>query len=121
VKFDSENPANELAKMDDTEIDELAFGAIEIDHSGKILRYNAAEGDISGRDPDEVIGKDFFTEVAPCTDRLPGPFPERRRVRPPGRPDQLHLRLSDGPDAGQGVFFEAHFPPVQLRRDLLLS
>jgi photoactive yellow protein len=68
VKFDSENPANELAKMDDAEIDDLAFGAIEIDHSGKILRYNAAEGDISGRDPDEVIGKDFFTEVAPCTD-----------------------------------------------------
>jgi hypothetical protein len=28
VKFDSENPANELAQMDDAEIDELAFGAI---------------------------------------------------------------------------------------------
>lgn len=68
VKFDSENPANELAQMSDAEIDELAFGAIEVDGSGRILRYNAAEGDISGRDPSEVIGKDFFTEVAPCTD-----------------------------------------------------
>lgn len=68
VKFDSENPANELAKMSDDEVDKLAFGAIEIDKSGKILRYNAAEGDISGRNPQEMIGKDFFEDVAPCTD-----------------------------------------------------
>ncbi len=68
VKFDSQNPANEMARMSEEEIDELAFGAIEVDGSGKILRYNAAEGDISGRSPSEVIGKNFFKEVAPCTD-----------------------------------------------------
>lgn len=67
-RFDSENPANELAQMSDEEIDELAFGAIEVDGSGKILRYNAAEGDISGRELSEMLGKNFFKDVAPCTD-----------------------------------------------------
>jgi len=57
-----------MAKMSNEEIDELAFGAIEVDSSGRILRYNAAEGDISGRNPSEMVGKDFFTDVAPCTD-----------------------------------------------------
>jgi len=32
------------------------------------LRYNEAEGAITGRDPKAVIGKNFFQEVAPCTD-----------------------------------------------------
>ena len=68
VKFDSENPANEIARMSAEEIDGLAFGAIEVDGSGTILRYNAAEGDISGRDPTQMVGKNFFKEVAPCTD-----------------------------------------------------
>ena len=68
VKFDSKNPANEIARMSAEEIDGLAFGAIEVDSKGTILRYNAAEGDISGRDPSQMIGKNFFREVAPCTD-----------------------------------------------------
>ena len=68
VNFDSDNIENKLAKMKDSELDSLAFGAIQLDRNGKILQYNAAEGDITGRDPKAVIGKDFFKEVAPCTD-----------------------------------------------------
>ena len=54
--------------MDDSQLDNVAFGAIQLDAEGKILQYNAAEGDITGRDPKEVIGKNFFKDVAPCTD-----------------------------------------------------
>lgn len=68
VRFGAENPANVLAEMSDEEIDDLAFGAIEVDGRGQILRYNAAEGDISGRTPSEMIGRNFFKDVAPCTD-----------------------------------------------------
>lgn len=49
------------------EIDGLAFGAIQLDGTGKILKYNQAEGAITGRDPGQVIGQNFFTTVAPCT------------------------------------------------------
>ncbi len=40
---------------------------VGLDKNGRILRYNAAEGDITGRDPKEAIGKNFFKDVAPCT------------------------------------------------------
>ena len=43
------------------------FDDADLDGSGKIIQYNAAEGDITGRDPGAVVGKNFFKEVAPCT------------------------------------------------------
>jgi photoactive yellow protein len=49
------------------EFDMLDFGAIQLDKDGTILKYNAYEGRLSGRDPVRVIGKNFFMEVAPCT------------------------------------------------------
>lgn len=69
VAFGKTDVANVLAKMSDTQLNKLAFGAIELDSTGKILKYNAVEGAITGRDPKAVIGKSFFTEVAPCTNR----------------------------------------------------
>lgn len=67
VKFGGDDIENSLAKMDDRALDKLAFGAIQLDSNGKIIHYNSAEGTITGRDPKSVIGKNFFTEVAPCT------------------------------------------------------
>ncbi len=67
VKFSTHNVANELASMNDEDLDLLAFGAVELDRDGKIVRYNAAEADISGRDQDGMVGRNFFSEVAPCT------------------------------------------------------
>ena len=67
VNFGSDDIGNKLAEMNDKDIDNLAFGAINLDKNGKILSYNKAEGEITGRNPQEVIGKNFFTEVAPCT------------------------------------------------------
>lgn len=67
VRFAQEDIENTLAKMDDKELDNLAFGAIQLDAEGTILSYNLAEGEITGRNPQEVVGKNFFTEVAPCT------------------------------------------------------
>ncbi|MBC8031569.1 MAG: PAS domain-containing protein [Pyrinomonadaceae bacterium] len=45
----------------------LPFGAIKLDADGRILKYNLYESKLAGRDPQEVIGQNFFTEVAPCT------------------------------------------------------
>ena len=78
VKFGQEDIENTLSKMKDDELDGLAFGAIQLDEKGSILQYNAAEGDITGRDPESVKGKNFFKEVAPCanTDEFYGKFKE---------------------------------------------
>ncbi|MFP4061517.1 MAG: photoactive yellow protein [Halochromatium sp.] len=67
VHFGSDDIENNLANMSDEDLDKLAFGAIQLDASGKVLQYNAAEGGITGRDPKSVIGKNFFTDIAPCT------------------------------------------------------
>ena len=47
-------------------VERLPFGAIMLDRGGKITKYNSAEGLIAGRNPADVIGKDFFNEIAPC-------------------------------------------------------
>ena len=67
VEFGKDSLDNVLGTMSARDIDTLAFGAIQLDGKGTILQYNQAEGTITGRDPKAVIGKNFFTEVAPCT------------------------------------------------------
>jgi photoactive yellow protein len=58
----------QVEAMSTGELDRLPIGAIQLDGDGNILKYNLTEGKISGRDPKRVLGKNFFTEVAPCTD-----------------------------------------------------
>jgi photoactive yellow protein len=49
------------------ELDELPFGAIQLDRRGIILQYNSYESELSGVSKERAIGKQFFTEIAPCT------------------------------------------------------
>lgn len=60
--------ADELSQMSREQLDELPYGVIEVAADGTILKYNAGESELSGRKPEKVIGKNFFTDVAPCTD-----------------------------------------------------
>jgi len=69
VGFNRTDIDNVLNRMAEKDIDKLAFGAIELDRNGTVLRYNAAEGAITGRNPAQVIGKNFFRDVAPCTSK----------------------------------------------------
>jgi photoactive yellow protein len=50
------------------QLDSLPFGVIQLDREGKILQYNHYESQIAGVEPSRAIGKNFFTELAPCTD-----------------------------------------------------
>jgi len=68
IAFGKDDIDNTLSKLSNVEIDRLAFGAVQLDASGKVLKYNAAESSITGRTAASVIGRNFFTEVAPCTD-----------------------------------------------------
>ena len=67
ISFGSQDVAMAIGKLDSKGLDQLAFGAIKLDADGRVLSYNAAEGAITGRDPKDVIGKNFFKDVAPCT------------------------------------------------------
>jgi photoactive yellow protein len=49
------------------DLDSLPFGAIQLDREGKILQYNDYESKLAGVEKSKAVGKNFFTELAPCT------------------------------------------------------
>jgi len=53
--------------VDFTTLDLLPYGVVVVDANGVILFYNRREEQISGMARDHVLGRNFFTEVAPCT------------------------------------------------------
>jgi photoactive yellow protein len=60
-------PSDRLEQMSAAELDRLPFGVIRLSHDGLILSYNQAESAISSNKAKNVIGKNFFDDVAPCT------------------------------------------------------
>lgn len=59
-----------LDRLDATsadELDQLAFGVVRMDHAGTVTAYNQAEAQGAGLKPERVLGRHFFSEVAPCT------------------------------------------------------
>jgi len=66
-EVDPDSIIAELGLMGAEELDALPFGAIQLDAEGTILAYNKTEERISGRRREDVIGKNFFRDVAPCT------------------------------------------------------
>lgn len=56
-----------FGKLNDQELDALPFGAILLSPDGTVLRFNRTEQELTGRRPENVVGRNFFTEVAPCT------------------------------------------------------
>ena len=53
--------------LSENELNALPFGAIKLDREGVIQAFNAYESRLTGRAADRVLGRNFFTEVAPCT------------------------------------------------------
>ncbi len=49
------------------ELDALPFGVICLDPAGTVLRYNLAESRLARLDRAQVLGKNFFRRIAPCT------------------------------------------------------
>ena len=49
------------------DMDTLPFGLIQLDRSGRILKFNQTEAKMARIDRDRQIGRNFFDDVAPCT------------------------------------------------------
>lgn len=63
----NDNVLKKLPSLSAEELDALSIGIVKVDDSGKILMYNKEEGRIGNVSPASVMGKNFFTQVAPCT------------------------------------------------------
>lgn len=71
-----------LPSMSRAQLDALPFGAIKLSDAGAVLEYNAAEEEFAGVRRATVLGRPFFTEVAPCTNNrlIRGRFKEGIRT-----------------------------------------
>lgn len=67
LRFDDADLLVRLPCLVDSELDELAFGVVEMNAAGVALRYNLTEAEASGLAKERVIGRNFFRDVAPCT------------------------------------------------------
>jgi photoactive yellow protein len=59
-----------LEAADDTVLETLPFGVVAMAENGTVTGYNGAESRLSGLAPANVIGRHFFTGVAPCTNNF---------------------------------------------------
>jgi len=60
--------ANVIDSLTEKELDRLPHGAIQLSTEGIVLQFNAYESKLANMARESVIGKNFFKEVAPCTD-----------------------------------------------------
>src|ERR1051326_1892730 len=63
----SDAPLATLPHVNWSNLELLPFGIVILDESGTVLYYNAREEQIAGRRRDDVLGRNFFRDVAPCT------------------------------------------------------
>ena len=119
IEIEPEAIVAELGSMTNADFDTLPFGAIQLDREGNVLLYNKAEEQLSGRKRVDVVGRNFFTDVAPCTRvrRFLGAFQvgiERRELnevfdftfRFPEAAREVRIRMiySDAPRPGVWIF-----------------
>lgn len=95
-----------IPMLSESELDALPFGVIILDERGTVLAYNKAESDLSGRNRTEVVGRNFFTDVAPCTSvqAFQGGFREFCRGDEPSRTFRFTFHFPTGPIPVQIVF-----------------
>jgi photoactive yellow protein len=91
--------------ISDADLDSLPYGVIQLDAEGAVLRYNAREESLSGLSRQKVVGKNFFKQVAPCTDM-----------------QEFYGRFSAGVAAGElHCTFRFHFPFKKNPRDVTIT
>ena len=102
--------------LDEAALNALDFGVIRVDDAGEIQFYNRYESELAGVDPEDAEGKNFFTQVAPCTNNrlffgrfkdgvengsMDASFPYTFTYKL--RPMLVDIRLHRGPDGSNWI------------------
>jgi len=67
LTFDTDGVGEELRHRSEAELDDAPFGIIRLNDEGVVTFYNRYESELSGIPADEAVGRNFFTELAPCS------------------------------------------------------
>jgi photoactive yellow protein len=68
--FNEQDLLDRLEEASDAVLDTLPFGVIAMAGNGTVVSYNGTESRLSGLMPANVIGRHFFSAVAPCTNNF---------------------------------------------------
>jgi photoactive yellow protein len=63
---DGRDVMDTLDRLSPAAFDELPIGAVLLNDKAKIVKYNRTEGELTNRDPRQVMGAGFFLELAVC-------------------------------------------------------
>jgi photoactive yellow protein len=55
-----------IDKLNKPSFDDLPIGAVLLNDKARIIKYNRTEGELTNRDPNQVIGMNFFLSLAVC-------------------------------------------------------
>jgi len=67
LEFKADGVGEQLRHASEEELNEAPFGIIRLDDDGGVEFYNHYESALSGIDPSEAVGTNFFTRLAPCS------------------------------------------------------
>lgn len=67
MAFDDPDLLTVLGALSDSERDAIPFGVIGMTHDGVVTTYNKMESQMAGISRERVVGLNFFSDVAPCT------------------------------------------------------
>ncbi|WP_224746416.1 PAS domain-containing protein [Mucilaginibacter glaciei] len=54
----------------ESDYDKLPFGVVKMDYEGVVAAYSRGQSKISGVTKENAKGKNFFTQIAPCTNNF---------------------------------------------------
>ena len=85
MEFTSPGLLNWLYAVADEAVDALPFGVVGMDGDGRVCVYSVYESEQANLSRGEVIGRNFFEQVAPCMNNLmvAGRFADARRASTP--------------------------------------
>lgn len=67
MSFVPDELLSQFPQMTSEQLDAFDFGVVRVDDRGVIQSYNRYESGLANIAPSVAIGKNFFTQVAPCT------------------------------------------------------
>lgn len=70
MDFDDGDLFDQLIASSDAQLQDTRFGVVAMDADNRVVMYNRTESTLSGLSPERVVGRHFFSEVAPCTNNF---------------------------------------------------
>ena len=67
MSFVNQDLISKLAQLSREDADRAEHGVVKVDGTGKVLLYNHYESHLAGVAASAAEGRNFFTEIAPCT------------------------------------------------------